>query len=267
MKKIGKAALITGGIVLGVASIPMIMGFGTAGVVGGSIAAGIQAMIGNVAAGSLFAVCTSLGMTGVFASSAAVGAILGIGGLAAYIKGSFDAKKDAELIYKVIKEKDKAEIIIKLIEARFPWQRLQIKQEYEKINENECNLIDIINFIPLNMQQHFINLMIPTQNIIPKTEKVKQLLYEESFDKYFEKEFNPDTDAHLINEVIKNNDEPLIIVRLLNFRDEQQRKKINDAYKNIFGLSNEQNLLKCILEFMPQHIETDYIHCLLDNIV
>ena len=168
LKKIGKAALITGGIVLGVASIPMIMGFGTAGIVGGSIAAGIQAMIGNVAAGSLFAVCTSLGMTGVFASSAAVGAILGIGGLAAYIKGNFSAKNDAELIYKVIKEKDKAEIIIKLIEARFPWQRIQIKQEYEKINENECNLIDILNYIPMNMQQHFSNLMIPTLPLMEK---------------------------------------------------------------------------------------------------
>ena len=232
LKKIGKAALITGGIVLGVASIPMIMGFGTAGIVGGSIAAGIQAMIGNVAAGSLFAVCTSLGMTGVFASSAAVGAILGIGGLAAYIKGNFNAKNDAELIYKVIKEKDKAEIIIKLIEARFPWQRIQIKQEYEKINENECNLIDILNYIPMNMQQHFSNLMIPTENIIPKTERIKQLLSEESFDKYFEREFNPDMDAFLINEVINRNDEPLIIVRLLNFRDEQQRKQINETRYN-----------------------------------
>ena len=267
LKKIGKAALITGGIVLGVASIPMIMGFGTAGIVGGSIAAGIQAMIGNVAEGSLFAVCTSLGMTGVFASSAAVGAILGIGGLAAYIKGNFSAKNDAELIYKVIKEKDKAEIIIKLIEARFPWQRIQIKQEYEKINENECNLIDILNYIPMNMQQHFSNLMIPTENIIPKTERIKQLLSEESFDKYFEREFNPDMDAFLINEVINRNDEPLIIVRLLNFRDEQQRKEINEAYKKIFGLSNEKNLLTCIIDFMPQHIETEYIHCLLDNIV
>ena len=246
LKKIGKAALITGGIVLGVASIPMIMGFGTAGIVGGSIAAGIQAMIGNVAAGSLFAVCTSLGMTGVFASSAAVGAILGIGGLAAYIKGNFNAKNDAELIYKVIKEKDKAEIII---------------------NENECNLIDILNYIPMNMQQHFSNLMIPTENIIPKTERIKQLLSEESFDKYFEREFNPDMDAFLINEVINRNDEPLIIVRLLNFRDEQQRKEINEAYKKIFGLSNKKNLLTCIIDFMPQHIETEYIHCLLDNIV
>ena len=266
LKKIGKVALITGGIVLGVASIPIIMGFGTAGIVGGSIAAGIQAMIGNVVAGSLFAVCTSLGMTGVFASSAAVGAILGIGGLAAYIKGRFNAKKDAELIYKVIKEKDKSEIIIKLIEARFLWQRLQIKLEYEKICENESNLVDdVLNYIPINMKQHFENLMIPTENIIPKTEKVKQLLFGESFDKYFEKEFKPDTDAFLINEIINQKDEPLIIVRLLNFRNESQRKKINAAYKKL-GFSNEKNLLTCIIDFMPQHIEIDYIHCLLDNI-
>ena len=84
----------------------MLAGFGTAGVVGGSIAAGIQGIIGNVAAGSVFAVCTSLGMSGVFASSAAVGALLGVGGLAAYIKGMYNPKSDAELILKVIKEKD-----------------------------------------------------------------------------------------------------------------------------------------------------------------
>ena len=74
-KKIGIGAAITGGVIATVALIPIGLGFGTAGIVGGSIAAGIQAAIGNVAAGSLFAVCTSLGMTGVFASSAAVGAI------------------------------------------------------------------------------------------------------------------------------------------------------------------------------------------------
>lgn len=65
----------------------MALGFGTAGIVGGSIAAGIQSIIGNVAAGSLFATLTSLGMTGVFASTVAVGAILGgAGGLATYFK-------------------------------------------------------------------------------------------------------------------------------------------------------------------------------------
>ena len=134
LKKIGIGLGITGGVILGIALIPITMGFGTAGIVAGSVAAGIQASIGSVVAGSAFAVCTSLGMTGVFASSATVGAILGLGGLAAYIKGSFNAKTDAELIYKVIKEKDQSEIIIKLIESRFPCQRLQIKQEYEKID-------------------------------------------------------------------------------------------------------------------------------------
>ena len=50
-KKYGKIAAITGGVILGAASIPILMGFGTAGIVGGSIAAGIQSAIGNVAAG------------------------------------------------------------------------------------------------------------------------------------------------------------------------------------------------------------------------
>ncbi|KAM3136463.1 hypothetical protein pb186bvf_011421 [Paramecium bursaria] len=40
------------------------IGFGAAGVVKGSLAAGAQSMIGNVAAGSIFAACTSIGMTG-----------------------------------------------------------------------------------------------------------------------------------------------------------------------------------------------------------
>ena len=48
------------------------------------------------------------------------------------------------------------------------------------------------------MKEHFENLMIPTENIIPKHEKIKQLLFGENFDKYFEKEFNRDTDAFLI---------------------------------------------------------------------
>ena len=264
LKKFGKYALITGGIVLGVGAFPILMGFGTAGIVGGSVAAGIQAMIGNVAAGSLFAVCTSLGMTGVFASTAAVGAILGIGGLAAYIKGSFSAKKDAELIYNVIKEKDKSEIIVKLIECRFPCQRIQIMKEYE--NSYERNLIeDILNYIPVNIKEHFQNLMMQTENINPKTEQIRQLLHNESFDKYFEKGFNPEEDAALINEIIKLNDEPLIIVRLLNYRNESQRKKINDSFKKQ-ELSNGEKLLTRIIDFMPQHIEIDYIHCLLDSI-
>ena len=37
------------------AAVPIYMGFGTAGIVGGSIAAAIQSSIGNVVAGSAFA--------------------------------------------------------------------------------------------------------------------------------------------------------------------------------------------------------------------
>ena len=65
---------IVGGIAAGVAVIPIALGFGTAGVVGGSIAAGIQSGIGNVVGGSLFAICQSLGMTGFFTSAASTGA-------------------------------------------------------------------------------------------------------------------------------------------------------------------------------------------------
>ncbi len=49
------------GIVIG---IPLyLLGFGAAGPIGGSIAAAIQASIGNVAAGSLFAFLQGLAMT------------------------------------------------------------------------------------------------------------------------------------------------------------------------------------------------------------
>ena len=100
LKKVGIGVGIAGGVILGTALIPVALGFGTAGIVAGSVAAGIQASIGSVVAGSAFAVCTSLGMTGVFATSAAVGAILGAGGFAAYFKNRFNPKRDAELIIK-----------------------------------------------------------------------------------------------------------------------------------------------------------------------
>ena len=114
MKKVGIGAAIAGTVILCVALIPITMGFSTAGIVVGSVAAGIQASIGSVVTGSTFAICTSLGMTGVFATTAAVGSILGAGGLSLYLKNTFNPKKDAELIYKVIKNKDNDDIIIKL---------------------------------------------------------------------------------------------------------------------------------------------------------
>lgn len=41
------------------------LGFGAGGVVGGTVAAAWQSTIGNVAAGSTFAILTSLGMNGI----------------------------------------------------------------------------------------------------------------------------------------------------------------------------------------------------------
>ena len=55
----GASALLTG-----VAAAPYVIGFSSAGVVAGSVAAATQASIGNVAAGSLFATTTSYVMGG-----------------------------------------------------------------------------------------------------------------------------------------------------------------------------------------------------------
>ena len=71
--------IVIGGIsIAGIALIPAALGFGSAGIVGGSIAAGIQSIIGNVAAGSLFSFFQSLGMTGFFTGVAAKAATIAV---------------------------------------------------------------------------------------------------------------------------------------------------------------------------------------------
>ncbi len=69
-----KKIMIIGGIILGVALIPIGLGFGTIGISAGSVAAGIQSSIGAVKAGSFFATMTSFGMKGIFAKFATFGA-------------------------------------------------------------------------------------------------------------------------------------------------------------------------------------------------
>jgi hypothetical protein len=59
--------------VAGACAIPMVAGFGTAGIVGGSLAAITQSSIGNIVAGSAFSILQSLGATGVFAAGTAAG--------------------------------------------------------------------------------------------------------------------------------------------------------------------------------------------------
>lgn len=66
--------LLYGGMAVGtVCTVPIIAGFGTGGVVAGSLAAAWQSSIGNVAAGSLFAALQSAGATSVFSTGAAYG--------------------------------------------------------------------------------------------------------------------------------------------------------------------------------------------------
>jgi hypothetical protein len=51
-------------------------GFGSSGIVDGSVAAGIQSAIGNVIAGSPFAICQSIGMSGGWVGMLVMGALL-----------------------------------------------------------------------------------------------------------------------------------------------------------------------------------------------
>lgn len=81
------SVLLIGGSLIAAGGLgATLFGFGTAGVLAGSLAAATQATIGNVAAGSVFAGMTSLGMTGAFTASAIGGGITAaIGALAALI--------------------------------------------------------------------------------------------------------------------------------------------------------------------------------------
>ena len=71
--------LIGAGAIL---TVPTLLGFGSAGISAGSVAAATQAAIGNVTAGSLFSTMTSLGMTGVISGLSATGVGSVVAGIA-----------------------------------------------------------------------------------------------------------------------------------------------------------------------------------------
>lgn len=94
----------------GVAAIPMLVGFGSAGIVGGSIAAAIQSSIGNVAAGSAFAVAQNLGAQGVFLTAGyAGGATAAAGGAALAVAGKKNEDDGEEKEMKEEEQGDKEE--------------------------------------------------------------------------------------------------------------------------------------------------------------
>ena len=309
LKKFGKAAAITGGVIAGISLFPIILGFGTTGIVAGSVAAGIQAAIGNVTAGSLFAVSTSLGMTGAFASTSVAGTALGLGGLAAYLNSSFNPENDAIIIkitiiiiiivvnnHNLINEL--GNIIIKLLENRTPSEREKIRIEYNKKIEDQNRDFDndIINYIrDNNSKSHVENLLKKTKDINVKTEYVRRLMNNISFEDYLEKKFlssdslltsffkKPESwtqiisskftysknDESLIEAVISEKDDPLIIIRLLEHKTEEQRKVIFDT--NLEDITEEEKMKKRILltsikSYMPDY-EKNFVEFLLDKVL
>jgi hypothetical protein len=66
-------------LVAGAAVVPIALGFGTLGITAGSIAAGLQASVGELSAGSLISTMTSWAMRGYFAN-AVYGGIAWFGG-------------------------------------------------------------------------------------------------------------------------------------------------------------------------------------------
>ena len=265
LKKIGLGVAAAGGVIAGVALLPITLGFGGAGIVAGSVAAGIQAAIGNVAAGSVFAICTSLGMTGVFASSAAVGTILGVGGLAAYISKTFDPESDSQLIRTTIDNTDNPDIIIRLLEIRFPDEREKIKESYRQLYHGHTLDEDILNYAPINSREHIKNMLKKTNEIFPHTQNVELSLGNLTFENYCKERFVDYRDAKLIDDIICNNDNPLMIVRLLNYRDEGQRKEIDLKFRERRG-NIQRRMLLYIIDYMTSHPEILYIHKLLEGI-
>jgi uncharacterized surface protein with fasciclin (FAS1) repeats len=92
-ENVGKGLMIVGGVAAVGCAIPAIAGFGAAGIVGGSVAAACQATIGNVAAGSAFAVLQSAGAAGVFTTGMIAGGAAAVAGKATNMLGKHENDK------------------------------------------------------------------------------------------------------------------------------------------------------------------------------
>ena len=98
-----------------------------------------------------------------------------------------------------------------------------------------------------------------------QTENVRLLLGQKNLEEFCKDKFKECKDAELIDNIINNNDNPLMIVRLLNYRNEEQRKKIDSKFREIKENQNKK-LLLYLIEYMPNHPEISYLHLLLEGI-
>ena len=258
-----KATITIGVIIFVFGLIPISLGFGTKGIVRDSPAARIQSLIGRVPRDSFFALCTSLGMKGVFVYTVTIGVILIVGGFSAYCNLHLFVNDDAQLIHSIIEKGENPDIIINLLETKFPQQREEIKQKYNNSFPGRNFDDDISNYIPIGKRAHVANMLMNTNEIIIKTEDVRRYLNNEPFLDYLQTDFNDDQDAVLIQNIIENNDNPLIIIRLLNYRNKNQRKDIDARFREIKG-DGDKLLFSYIEEFIPNHPDISYVRRLLE---
>ena len=81
------------------------------------------------------------------------------------------------------------------------------------------------------------------------------MLNHQSLEDYIEQEFDAQRDASLVSSVISNKDDPLIIIRLLNIRNKEQRRKI-------IALNIE---IEIIIDYMPDY-ERSFVKSLLTEL-
>ena len=260
-KRIATGAAIVGGIALA----PIAIGFGSAGIAAGSIAAGIQSLIGNVAAGSFFATMTSFGMTGVFTTTAATS---GASACAAGASTKFffhDPQKDAETISKIINNRENPEKIVELIQFRKPIEREVIRFAYNNLGVNRNFDREVINYIPQNQNEHIQNLIQQTDNILVLTPQINNYLMNQPFSKHFMRDFSYVIDARLINNVILFNDNPSIIIRLIEYRSDDERVKIDKEFRKIREDRDRRMLLYIIDYIGNDHPDVPYLYALLED--
>ena len=108
-------------------------------------------------------------------------------------------------------------------------------------------------------------MLIDKSEIIPLTLNAKFLLNFGTLRDYCEMEFQDFRDALLIDTIISRRDIPLLIVRLLNYRNKEQRKKIDRKFRERKGDMNIK-MLDYILDYITDNPERCYLHILLDDI-
>ena len=104
-----------------------------------------------------------------------------------------------------------------------------------------------------------------TSEIHVHTQNVILSLGNNTFEEYCKNRFVDYKDAKLIDDIINNVDNPLMIVRLLNYRDQKQRKKIDLKFRERRG-DIQRRMISYIIDYMTYSPELPYVHILLEGI-